>query len=186
MTDVKWKTSGWRLKLNFILSGVYRHPNGNVEHFTNDLEKSFSKLKITQTCLMVGYIHIDLVKYENYMTLDYFTTLSSYNFMPYISKPTRITDSSATLIDNIFVKLGGNHRASSITAGNLLTNISDHLPSFLIWNNHQIACNKPRPFIRLHSEQNVNNFKHALEQTEWNLLLNNGDVYIVTKTIIIT
>ena len=138
---------------------------------------------------MVGYIHIDLVKYENYMTLDYFTTLSSYNFMPYISTPTRITDSSASLIDHIFVKLGGNHRASNITAGNLLTNISDHLPnlltnisdhlpSFLIWNNHQIACNKPRPFIRLHSEQNVNNFKHALEQTEWNLLLNNGDVYI--------
>ena len=29
---------------NFILSAIYRHPNGNVEHFTNDLEESFSKL----------------------------------------------------------------------------------------------------------------------------------------------
>ena len=166
---------------NFILSAIYRHPNGNVEHFTNDLEESFSKLKIRQTCMMVGDINIDLMKYENNMTLDYFTTLSSYNFMPHISTPTRITHSSATLIDHIFVQLGGNHQASNITAGNLLTDISDHLPSFLMWNNHQIACNKPRPFIRLYSEQNVNNFKHALEQTEWNLLLNNGDVVICNE-----
>ena len=166
---------------NFILSAIYRHPNGNVEHFTNDLEESFSKLKIRQTSMMVGYINIDLMKYENNMTLEYFTTLSSYNFMPYISTPTRITDSSATLIDHIFVKLGGNHRASNITACNLLTDISDHLPSFLMWNNHQIACNKPRPFKRLYSEQNVNNSKHALEQTEWNLLLNNGDVDICNE-----
>ena len=28
---------------NFILSAIYRHPNGNVEHFTNVLEESFSK-----------------------------------------------------------------------------------------------------------------------------------------------
>ena len=130
---------------------------------------------------MVGDIKIDLIKYENNMTLEYFTTLSSYNCMPYISTPTRITDSSATLIDHIFVKLGGNHRASNITAGNLLTDISDHLPSFLMWNNHQIARNKPRPFIRLYSEQNVNNFKHTLEQTKWNLLLNNGDVDICNE-----
>ena len=50
-----------------------------------------------------------------------------------------------------------------------------------MWNNHQIACNKPRPFIRLYSEHNVNNFKHALEQTEWSLLLNNGDVDICNE-----
>ena len=33
---------------NFIVSAIHRHPNGNVEHFTNDLEESFSKLKIMQ------------------------------------------------------------------------------------------------------------------------------------------
>ena len=76
---------------NFILSAIYRHPNWNVEHFTNDLEESFSKLKIGQTC---RDININLMKYENNMTLAYFTTLSSYNFMPYISTPTPITDNS--------------------------------------------------------------------------------------------
>ena len=53
--------------------------------------------------MMVGYINIVLMKYENNMALDYFTTLSSYYVMPYISTPARITDSSATLIDHIFV-----------------------------------------------------------------------------------
>ena len=143
---------------NYVLSAIYRHPNGNAEHFTTDLEDSLSKPKIKQTCMLVGDINIDLMKHENSMTLDNFTTLSSYNFMPYISTPTRITDSSATLIGHIFVKLGGDHRASNITAGNLLTDISDHLPSFLMWSNHQFVSTKPRPFIRLYSEQNVDNF----------------------------
>ena len=101
--------------------------------------------------------------------------------MPYISTPTRITDSSATLIDHIFVKFGGDHRASNITAGNLLTDISDHLPSFLKWSNHPFVSKKPRPFIRLYSEQNEDNFKQALEGTEWNQLLNNGDVDICNE-----
>ena len=108
---------------NFILSAIYRHPNGNVEHFTNDLKESFSKLKIKHTCIMVGDINIDLMKHDNNMTLDYFTTLSSYNFMPYISTPTRITDSSATLIDHIFFKLGRNHRwPLLLTPINLIAN----------------------------------------------------------------
>ena len=45
-------------------------------------------------------------------------------------------------------------------------------PIFMKW---------PRPFIRLYSEQNVDNFKQALEGTEWNQLLHNGDVDICNE-----
>ena len=44
-----------------------------------------------------------------------------------------------------------------------------------------IRKQKPRPFIRLYSEQNVDYFKQALEVTEWNQLLNNGDVDICNE-----
>ena len=57
----------------------------------------------------------------------------------------------------------------------------DHLPSFLMWSNHQFVSKKPQPFIRLYSERNVDNFKRALEGTKWNQLLNNSAVDICNE-----
>ena len=45
-----------------------------------------------------------------------------------IKKPTRITTHSATLIDHIFTNNSQNH----ITAGILIDDISDHLPTFIL------------------------------------------------------
>ena len=50
--------------------------------------------------------------------------------LPFIHQPTRIIDSSATLIDNIF---SDNIEDESIS-GNLFIKLSDHLPQFLIIN----------------------------------------------------
>ena len=47
--------------------------------------------------------NIDLLKKEVYMPIrDYFNLLFSHSFLPQIVKPTRITPTTATLIDNIF------------------------------------------------------------------------------------
>lgn len=54
----------------------------------------------------------------------------SSSFYPLISKPTRITKTSATLIDNIFV----NDITQNFKCGLLFTDISDHLPEFQITN----------------------------------------------------
>ena len=54
--------------------------------------------------------------------------LNSYFFLPYILQPTRITERSATLIDNIFA----NSYSMDAISGNLVLDISDHLPQFLI------------------------------------------------------
>ena len=49
--------------------------------------------------------------------------------MPLITKPTRITKSTATLIDNIFTN---NANKTGHQSGILLNDISDHLPIFTI------------------------------------------------------
>ena len=56
---------------------------------------------------IVKDFNIDLLKYEccNYSD-NFFNHLSSLGYMPLITKPTRITKSTATLIDNIFLKHG--------------------------------------------------------------------------------
>ena len=49
-------------------------------------------------------------------------------FHPHILQPTRITDHSATLIDNIFF----NSLEHFTISGNIIYDLTDHLPNFLI------------------------------------------------------
>ena len=77
----------------------------------------------------MGDINSDLLKVEeNRHTNDIINYMFSSSFYPLISRPTRITSTSATLIDNIFV----NSFEDNFTTGLLLTDISDHLPIFQI------------------------------------------------------
>ena len=54
----------------------------------------------------------------------------SHYLLPHILHPTCVTDHSATVIDNIF----SNNTSYETTSGNIITQISDHFPQFLILN----------------------------------------------------
>lgn len=56
------------------------------------------------------------------LTADFLNMLFSCSIYPTISKPTRITNKSATLIDNII-----NSLTESYTSGVLVIDISDHI-----------------------------------------------------------
>ena len=60
-------------------------------------------------------------------TTDLLNQMNTHCLIPLVSKPTRITDETATLIDNIFISCSNN-----CTAGVLISDISDHLPVFLL------------------------------------------------------
>ena len=57
--------------------------------------------------------------------------MATNGFYPAITYPTRFTDTNCTLIDNIFYKSKYNNTFKS--SGILLTDISDHLPCFAIF-----------------------------------------------------
>jgi hypothetical protein len=80
-------------------------------------------------CAILGDFNLDLVKAEVHQeTQNFLSTLGSFLFQPQILRPTRITDHSATLIDNIFL----NSLDHNSISGNLVYDLSDHLPNFLI------------------------------------------------------
>ena len=107
------------------------------------------------------------------MSFDYFTSLSSNNFIPYISTPTRITDTSATLIDHIFTK--PKHHSAAILAGNLISDLSDHLPNFLTWEDTSCAPSNNRPLTRLFSDKNKGKFRQHLDSVDWHHILTGDD-----------
>ena len=71
------------------------------------------------------------------LTNEFLDSSSSHFFLPHITQPTRIRDSSKTLIDNIF----SNILIENTVSDNLTATISDHLPQFIILPN--IFSNPP-------------------------------------------
>ena len=88
----------------------------------------------------MGDFNVHLLKYDkHHLTNEFLDSLSSNLFLPAILIPTRIVDSSKTLIDNIFF----NHISHEIVSGNICASISDHLPQFCTIPN--IFANPPSP-----------------------------------------
>ena len=76
----------------------------------------------------MGDYNIDLVNIEAHSpTSDYNDIMYSNGFIPLITRPSRVTYSSATLIDNIFANQFSSQLGESLQ-GILLTDISDHYP----------------------------------------------------------
>ena len=71
-----------------------------------------------------------LLKYETHTATNEFVSMMfSYHFKPSILHPTRIDDTSSTIIDIFYIN---NATESNICSGNILSLISDHLQQFAI------------------------------------------------------
>ena len=87
--------------------------------------------KENKLIFLIGDFNINLLNYESHgETNDFINTMISHYLLPYILHPTRVTDHSVTVIDNIF----SNNTSYETTSGNIITQISDHFPQFLILN----------------------------------------------------
>lgn len=73
-------------------------------------------------------MNIDFLKYNSHaQTEEYLDMLHSNNILPIITKPTRITNYTATLIDHIYT-----NNTNQMISGIATINILDHLPTFCI------------------------------------------------------
>ena len=86
----------------FILGGIYRHPNGNMKNFVDGLEQTLMTINWKAFSILAGDINIDIIKFENVGTMNYLTTL--------LKKMRKIGD---------------------IAPGLLFNDITDHLPCFI-------------------------------------------------------
>ena len=82
-----------------------------------------------ENCILTGDFNLNLLKHAKSPGVSKFLeNLLSHNFMPQITLPTRITEKTATFIDNILI----NNNALNCVSGNITTSTSDHLPQFIV------------------------------------------------------
>ena len=76
-------------------------------------------------CTNFYYVCSNIVFLDQKAPRTTLNTLLTHALIPTITKPTRITHRSATLIDNIYLKMNTKITAR---AGILITDLSDHMP----------------------------------------------------------
>ena len=159
-------------KQKIVCCTVYRHPNTNVEKFENYLSNLTNTLLSENVLFYIqGDINIDLLKTGNAITQKYLDCILPYNVMPCITKPTRLTDSSITLVDHMNIFRPLELISAHINSGCFLLDISDHLGTFFIMDqNIGKGAKLPaiRPKIRIYSQRNMHKFEEKLSNTTWN------------------
>ena len=163
-------------KENVIIGTIYRPPNTDMDEFLEQMTIILESVrKEKKICYIMGDFNINLLNIQRHKpSNDFYNLMESFYLFPLIIKPTRITESSATLIDNIFTN---NINTRKSLSGLFLTDISDHVPIFTILEiKDDTQKHNKYTYItgRNFSEQNIKNFQDNLNAIDWSFI-NNHD-----------
>ena len=161
---------------NLLISSLYRPPNTNVTEFNVEYGNYLRKLQTTKLDIVIGLDHnLDLLKIETHKpTQDFFNTNIDNQLFPTITKPTRITETTATLLDNLIVNLALNQNYQS---GILVEDISDHLPCILILKERKFEQKEPiKITTRSMTDKNIASINEHLSNIPWECVLTSDSV----------
>ena len=156
---------------NLILGSIYRPPNSNTQEFLSLFQQTFHQLVNRKKEVIIGLDHnLDLLKHHLHkFTQSFLEFIIDSSYLPCISRPTRVTVSNATLLDNIlvsqnlFVK-----QVSSV----IVDDLSDHFPCLTIIKGCMPIYNEVNDVLkRKLSEKNISIINDNLCKVDWHSML---------------
>lgn len=164
-------------KSNILIGCIYRPPNSNIELFQNAISAILDKInrKKSKLAFIAGDYNLDLLKSNQHIpTGNFLNLLNSHSFLSTIKYPTRITEFSSSLIDNIFI----NSLKYDFNSAIVYSDVSDHLPIALHFN---LTIEKNKPMInvkrRFYSSKLINNFCNDLNCISWEEVCYNAETF---------
>ena len=138
-------------KKKIIIGCIYKHPTCNLEQFRNQLNDIIKIINPNRHEIYIfGDMNINFLKFnEHAQTEEFLDMLYTNNILPIITKPTRLTDHTATLIDHVYTNC-----LKNFTAGILTVDITDHLPVFCIVRTQPPRNNSNKKYFRDYSKFN--------------------------------
>ena len=162
---------------NIICGSIYRPPDENQTLFDEELSHIMQIIsREKKKAYLVGDYNINLLKYsESRCIQDHVDSIYANSFQPVITKPTRITDKTVSLIDNIYCNIES--LMPSIKSGILPIDISDHFPVFCINTAHQFQHPVQKCiYQRKYTPNQTHAFIDDLQNNEWLNVVNTDDV----------
>ena len=167
-----------------LVSCVYRCPGSNAICFSDTIECLFNHVRNKDTLFLCGDFNIDLLKRDSYSgTKHFIDMMHSLGLYPLIKRPTRVTTTSATLIDNISTS----ELECKIDSGMLVNDTKDHLLIFALCkcNGKSNVSSSSNKYVRHISDENINALKIDLTKHSWNNVANNEDANLF-KFVLLT
>ena len=161
-----------------VVGSSYRAPNTNPDRFKNhliDVIKSVQSRRSDKEIILCMDHNMDLLKsHQREPTREFIHSLLDLNIFPTITRPTRITQTSATLIDNVFVSSKLHHSFASCI---IISDISDHLPTLTLLKQTKLTDARPLEFeSRNLNENKIHELNTNLTEIDWNGHLTSNDV----------
>ena len=120
----------------------------------------------------MGDFNINLLSYEHHNeTNNFINSMVSHYLLLYILHPTRVTDHSSTVIDNIF----SNVTEYETISGNFINQIADHFAQFLLLKRININYKNTNLYHYNYSNFNKENFVEEFSNINWKKLENDED-----------
>ena len=174
-----------KFRKTVILGNVYRSPSNKPEKFNALFETILQKLNSNRYSNKVKYIvgdfNQDLIKFENDVDCQNLVdNAHNHGFEQLISRPTRITEHSATLIDHVYT----NNIDSTLSCNIITTDLSDHLAthtritlgcSTIIETRKNTNDTHKNFDIRIFNEANNETFKQLINDESWDEITDNMD-----------
>ena len=167
--------SSTNTKYNIICGCIYRPPSMSLLVFNDLLTKMFHKIQGDNKYLYItGDFNVNTLPHvRRGPSTQEFTNIFSSNYcFPFINKPTRVTDHSASLIDNIY----SNIPPHNCSTGILKCSISDHYGIFCIDNYCKISNNETQISKRSFCNKNIARFKNCLRNESWDFVYLSNDI----------
>jgi len=152
---------------SIILISMYRPPNTDLAKFNLKFNRLLEiiSLETRKNIIVAGDFNIDLLKYEQHQNTEQFLNcLHTNTLLPTITRPTRITEYTSTLLDNIFVNCFEHLKYSFI----IYDDMSDHLPTVLhIDFDHNLVPIPRSVHKRTYKKENFSDFYNKLKSINW-------------------
>ena len=154
---------------NFLICSVYRHPSSSIDNLTTHFQNLLSKLSSNKLLFIMGDFNINLLDFASHtLTSDFVNNFFSHSLLPCILHPTRVSEHRASIIDNIYT----NATNANVTSGNILMQITDHFPQFMVLKNTHINHGKSESFKYDYSSFEEDKFLEDFNQIDFTYLEN--------------
>ena len=156
-----------RFSSSILICVMYRPPSQPVDNFLMSLVNVFDVVNVEKKLFhLMGDFNIYLLNVGKIQSVnDFLNILMLHSMIPLIHEPTRVTDRSSSLLDNIFT-----NDSCYIYSGILFTDISDHFPVYCICDTDILKSSCETDFYKRDlNENNIIMFLQLLYSTEWYL-----------------
>ena len=163
---------------NVTVGVIYRTPDSNYREFLLYFQRTLLLLNQSKhPFFLLGDFNFDLLTYNRESSVSEFVdTIFENGCLPVITKPTRVTPTSASCLDNIIT----NKIFPNSFSGIFIEDISDHFPVFYCYPSEtprikNDQTNKPTvPHYNL-SKDNIKALQDKLKMQDWNEILAEDD-----------